>query len=94
MKITIKIISVIFYKHCLKIRVVNRDESDIFECHLINTESHDFVNSYETDYFVVKANGLKFFRTGKLSDDELKSIWNQIDDVYSETAGHDFFIID
>lgn len=92
MKITIKIIPVSFYKYCLKIRVINRDESDVFECHFINTENHDFVNSYETDYFIVKTTGLKFFRTGKLTDEERESIWNQINDVYIETKGQEFII--
>lgn len=92
MKIIIKIITVSFYRYVLKFRVINRDESDIFECHFINTENQDFVNSYETDYFIVKANNLEFFRTGKLTSEEAISIWNQIQDVYSETEGQEITI--
>ena len=91
-KITIKIIPVNFYKYNLKFRVVNSSDSDLFYCHFINSEYHDFVNSYQTDFFIVNKKEMKFYKYGKLEEHELRSLWNQIDDIFPQIQGHEFLI--
>ncbi len=92
MKLIVKVISVSFYKYVIKFRVINKNESDIYECHFINSDHHDFINSYQTDFFVVKTKDKSFYRIGKLSLEEVTSIWNQIEDAYSKILGQEITI--
>lgn len=89
-KVTVKIIPVSFYKNNLEFRIVNWNDSDLFQCHFINSETHDFVNSYQTDFFIVNKKELKFYKYGKLEEDELRSLWNQIYDKYPDIKGQEF----
>ena len=83
MKINYKVITVNFYKYALEIRVVNRNDSDIFECHLLNSEYQDFINTYKTDFFVINKQSKTFYRNGLLTSEEVYSIWNQIVQIFN-----------
>lgn len=92
MKLIVKVISVSFYNYVIKFRVTNKNDSDIYECHFMNSDHHDFINSYQTDFFVVKTKDKSFYRIGKLSLEEVASIWNQIEDAYSKILGQEITI--